>query len=119
MYSREYSREKNGSKSFVEKMKVGKTNIELLHIRTGNFFNNVTFYKKINSIISTMFIPKVIKQFLPVHTFDLIIAYGPYLCNAKIIKSLKVHTMNAKQFCSMGYFPSNAYDLGILKINLF
>lgn len=107
---------KNGSKSFVEKMKVGKTNIELLHIRTGNLFNNVTFLQKKLTVLSLPYvIPKVIKQFLPVHTFDLIIAYGPYLCNAKIIKSLKAYYECKAILVQWDIFPQNAYDLGILK----
>lgn len=89
------------------------------HVRTGNLFNNVTFFeKKITALSLPYIFNKSITKHLGNKQFDLIIAYGPYLCGYNIIKPLK-KLFNCKAvLVQWDIFPQNAYDLGIIKNKL-
>lgn len=107
---------KNNKKSYTE---ILKNNIKIAHIKTGNLFNNVSFLEKKLTALSLPFIfPRTVKKLLKNQKFDLIVAYGPYLCGKSIIRPLKKY-FNAKAILvQWDIFPQNAYDLGIIKNKL-
>lgn len=91
-------------------------NIELLQIQTGDIFNNVGFLKKkINVLQLPHLFKKSIKKYLKNKHFDLIVTYGPYLSDYKLIKYLKELFKCKTVLIQWDIFPQNAYDLGVIK----
>lgn len=112
--------------NILEKKQQQKSNIKtlnngikVLNIRTGNLFNDVNVLeKKITAFSLPYIFKKEIPKLLPNDSFDLIIAYGPYLCGSELISSLK-KTYKAKAILvQWDIFPQNAYDLNIIKNKL-
>lgn len=110
---------KHKKNTYIENISINNKNIDLLHIKTGNLYNNVGLFEKKLTVLSLPYvIPRAVKNFYHNKKFDLIIAYGPYLCASKIIKPLK-KIFNAKTLLMQwDIFPQNAYDLGIINNKL-
>jgi hypothetical protein len=91
-------------------------NINLLRVKTGNLYNNVTLFEKGFSLFSMPFIlKKMIKKYFGAIDMDLLISYSPFMSNPFLLNSLKRYYDARVLLIRWDVFPQNAKDLSIIK----
>lgn len=94
-------------------------NIEVLYVKTGNYFNNVSRIEKIFTLITRNFLLlRAIKSYLKDESFDYIFGYTPFMAKSKLIKNLKKMYKAKAILILWDIFPQNAKDLEIIRNKL-
>jgi glycosyltransferase involved in cell wall biosynthesis len=93
--------------------------INVLRIKNGNMFNNISKFEKLYTMITmNKNILKQIKKYWGDIKFDLIVGTTPYMANAKLINGLKNHYHCPSFLILWDIFPQNAKDLELIKSKL-
>lgn len=110
----------------IREKKIGKytelskeNGINVLRIKSGNMFNNVSKFEKLFTMMTmNKNILNQIKKYWGDVKFDLIIGTTPYMANNKLISGLKSY-YNCQSFLILwDLFPQNAKDLELIKNKL-
>ena len=98
---------------------VSKENgINILRIKNGNMFNNVSRYEKLFTMMTmNKNLLKQIKNYWGNIDFDLIVGTTPYMANEKLVNGLKNHYNCPSYLILWDLFPQNAKDLGLIRNN--
>jgi glycosyltransferase involved in cell wall biosynthesis len=104
-------------KKFAKKTSLLKEqNIDVLRVKTGNMFNDVS---KIEKFITTLLLPfqfyRSILKYYKNKQFDLIIAHTPFMGEASLIRPLKRKFSCKAILLLWDIFPQNAVDIGMIK----
>lgn len=93
-----------------------ENNINVLRVKTGNMFDNVSRFEKLVSMMTlNNEVLKQIKNHWGDVKFDFIVGTSPHMANYKLIRGLKKH-YNCPAFLILwDLFPQNAKDLGLIK----
>ena len=107
---------KNKEKTYLYKE---NKNIEVLYVKTGNYFNETVKLEKFFTILTRNFLLlRAIKKYLKNENFDYIFGYTPFMAKSKLIIKLK-KMYKAKAILTLwDIFPQNAQDLEIIKNKL-
>jgi len=99
---------------------VSKENgINILRIKNGNMFNNVSRYEKLFTMMTmNKNLLKQIKNYWGNIDFDLIVGTTPYMANEKLVNGLKNHYNCPSYLILWDLFPQNAKDLGLIRNKL-
>lgn len=99
---------------------VSKENgVNVLRIKNGNMFNNVSRYEKLFTMMTmNKNLLNQIKKHWGNIDFDLIVGTTPYMSNAKLINGLKSYYKCPTYLILWDLFPQNAKDLELIKNKL-
>lgn len=93
-----------------------ENNVNVLRVKSGNLFNNIS---KVEKVISMMRMNSILLKEITSYwhdiKFDLIIGTTPYMANEKLIWGLKKFYRCPSFLILWDLFPQNAKDLGLIK----
>lgn len=93
--------------------------VNVLRIKNGNMFNNVSKFEKLFTMMTmNKNILNQIKYYWGDEKFDLVIGTTPYMANAKLVNGLKNYYNCSSYLILWDLFPQNAKDLELIKNRL-